>query len=258
MGTPVLSIYWNTLVYLDKGSFTSGQLKNYRLHCDGGSGFEDELSGGTPITGRGNSLFQHLETGFPANINRIWSPGSAGTNLNLNSGGSALGMVRAGRWVRHEIWVVPGTPGSANGSISWRFVDTSDGTVLASGTHTNVQFLGSTDAGFTRFTIQQYMGNGLEGDGVATYVDGDIHVAYSTADTSFPQSVVMGDASTWAACTKYRSPIQRITSRSSSLIAGKFNKGVLTGVTPGVDIWAYVLNGVDSVLNSSGIVPVAA
>lgn len=233
------SIYTKVRVYYADAGRTAGQVKFQRFTGDADGGIQD---GDMP-----NSLFQEYATIFPANIRRLF--GSSDLNTDLGSGGTTNeAWVRNG-WVEHELFIVPGTAGSANGSVQWRFTNGATGAVTASGTLTGRQWLDTGDI-FRWWVLQGYIANEAQWDGAEISWDRDAYAIANTSSTAFPKVVVLGDASTFAACTKRLLSIQKFTSWSDTSIDIVINKGAHSNLT---GKYLYVLDGINSAVNSSGI-----
>lgn len=186
-----------------------------------------------------------------------------GSAVQLNDGGGSepnIDMVANPTWVNNG-WVMqeydftPGTINTANGSIAWRFTNNSTYAALTngSGSSTSKRFFVTGDNSYRYWIIHHYIANGAQVDGAELNIDRDAVGYFNTASTAFPKNVIACNASTYAASTVCVP--EPFLTWSDTTITGTFNKGALTGLTPGTHFWMYVVTGINTVLNSSGIVP---
>jgi len=157
---------------------------------------------------------------------------------------------RAGDWYIFEFqFTAPSAAGVADGALRWRTYNATTGAVKSAGEVTSRAWWQSTSNAFRYLTLQGYMGNTLA-DGSEVYFDRDIYITWNTSGTTPPKYILLGDASTFAACTKLTT-CRWTGSWSDTQITGvEVNKGYHSNLTG--KYW-YVMSAPGSPINSNGI-----
>lgn len=244
-GASIKSLYTNVAYYFTVPVDSGGQVKLQRPVGPNGDGFTDTdypniLTNNFPdVNGANESAFQLQSL----------APGNTGGSLlpNLLPNGPFLSL---NAWVRLELFFNFGTASGSDGTIAYRSTRLSDGTVLSSGTTGARTIWGGTDPEFSRWVIQGYMGNDAQQDGSQLNIDRDSYAVANKSASTFPKSVLLGDASTYAACTKTTLVIQKFTSWSDTAIGITVNKGVHSNLT---GKYLYAMSAIDTAINSSGV-----
>ncbi len=176
-----------------------------------------------------------------------------GTNL---SGGAGREWHRQGEWVTVHYRVIDSSaPNVADASIRVTTILESTGEILGTWIQNNVLLRTSAEALIRNIAFQFYMGNAFNAaSGCKAYIDRDIACAFSDTTTP-PKYIMLGNASTWAACTKrtYCQWADWQDNGATSSILFKANKG---GHTSLEGLYAYALSDAGLVINSNGVVPV--
>ena len=165
-----------------------------------------------------------------------------------------------GEWYHWEFWYQPAT-GTSTGDGQWTLIlrKVSDGTVVMNNHDVTVNDYSSATR-YRYLVMQNYHGNsspqpGSPGtaNGTTTFEepgDGwafwdDLAVQWGTGAR---KRVLLGNASTYAACTKFA--YQPWTSWSNTSITVTVNKGPFSSLS---GLYYYVIDGTGSVINASGI-----
>lgn len=243
VGTPFLRAYTRVISY--KTGFTDGQVKfqrfTGRLTDQFGSnvgGLQDDNLPNVLLNCYHNNDCSQAQTNDNAALG-----GNGFTEPNISFGVDPS-WVDDG-WVLQEYDFIPGTVGTANGSISWRFTNLQTGTVLSSGTASTKRFWQSGDSGYRWWVVQMYMANAAGVDGAQLNIDRDFVGFFNTADANFTKFVVFCNASTYASAT-ICVPQPTVTGWNNTQITGTFNKGALPGLVAGTDFWGYVCTGINT------------
>lgn len=232
------SIYSRVAFYLQNNGHTDGQVKFQRFVGPNGGGISD---GDFPNV---------LVNEYPG-ANGQSTPVAA--NIQSN-GGSILPNVaiatdfwQFNAWAIQELFFVPGTKGAADGSIAWRVTRASDGTVIGQGTSVPRMFWSGSDLAFSRWVIQGYIGNAMQGAGVELNIDRDAYAIANKASAAFPRYILLGDAPTYAACTKFA--VEKFISYSDTTITFKINRGPHATLA---NKYVYVMVGINQPLSTTG------
>lgn len=157
-------------------------------------------------------------------------------------------------WVQQSYDFTPGTIETADGAINWRMVDaTNVSTVVVASSTSGRRFWRTGDSGHRWWLQQFYLANTAQVDGAQINIDRDAYAVFNTASNAFPKFIYAGNASTYTACTKL--VVQKFATWADTSITGTFNRGQLGGLTPGSDFWMYAMSGINTAINSSGVVP---
>lgn len=257
-----LAIYTEAIYYLDVGAQEAGQVKAERFgaaDAGAGEGLED--------SDQPNFFYQYLPAAegssdqYPCNISVHNGQSQDSGNTNFNSGGGTEKLLQRSQWTRVQKFVVPGTAGTADGSAQVLSVRLDTNATICDGTRTGRIFRASGDPAFQRWTVHGYVGNGFQVSGATLDIDGALYAIVNTSSTAFPWVVWFCNKSTWAAVLADSDTVcvvQVFDSWADNEITGTFNRGQLPGLTPGTHFWGFVLSGVGTAVNSSGIVPTAA
>lgn len=265
-GSPTASIYglrfdpgatWQravTIVSSYQTGFTNGQIKFQRF-C----GRLTDASGSSSVGGLTddclpNVLLNCFNGGIGSSAqttDNAPSNGNAGTSEPNIDFAVSPSWINNG-WVQQVYDFTPGTLATANGSIAWRFFNaTNIASVVGSGSSTSKRFWNGSDTAYRWWLMQMYMGNTAQVDGAQVNIDRDPYGLFNTASNAFPKFIYLGDASTYAACTKLVAG-QVFSSWSDTQIDFTINKGQHTSLS---SVWAYVMSGINTPINASGIVP---
>lgn len=240
-GAALVSAYFRGAFYLENNGASDGQIKWMRF---------TNVSGGFQDSDRPNILvntYPGANGGSNPSAIQIESDGGPQTPNPTFNGPF---WVFDG-WSVLELFFVPGTKGVADGFVQVRCMRASDGAVIASGTTPSRTFWKGTDNAYRYCMIQGYFGNEMISDGVELNLDRDCAFVVNTTSNSFPETLALGDASTFAACNKATLVFQKITNRASGRLDFTANQGILSAIPS--NCYGYVLNGVNSAANSNGM-----
>ena len=255
------SLYSRQLIYLDSGATTTGQIKINRYVGVPTSTIPKSGDGSTNANGTVNANSVHEDGRLPNTLlHDFWS--APGSYLTLNYTGhpgdepgfSANSLLQFNKWVLLETLFTPdSTVGAGDGTFQIRTVDPDNyATVYGNQTIGPRGFWASSDAAFEWFVVQLYIGNGMQQTGVGIYLDPDHYISANAASGTAPKYVLMGDAPTYAACTKFS--ICQFTSWSNTSITFPANKGNLSSLNNG-SAWAYPMSGINTPINTNGYTP---
>lgn len=190
-----------------------------------------------------------------------WYQGSGVTWSNVYAGGGSAGSLAQdegdgttvlpdGNWYDVEYYIIPNTPGSANGSFTIRTRRLSDGVVTGNWVRTNCEFYAPGETNRYRWAVfQNYLGN--ETPSGAPYPENlwtdDVYVQASTSNAAIPY-VVLGDNIAYGSITKEE--IQPWTSWSDTSIGITINKGGHSNLT---GKYLYIMNSPGSPQSTTGI-----
>ncbi len=242
---PFMSIYYNTIWKILTATIPpAGQVKFERIT---GS---PNVNGGLTDDAWANILVNQYGSSASFQI-QSQGPGNNGGSLlpNVQFGGDGWDI---GGWVRREVFIVAGSSGVSNGSIQWRVTRLSDGAILSQGSVSGRMLWGGTDPAYRAFILQGLPANAMLQDGSQIFIDSNSKAVANYSAAAFPGAVVLGNASTYAACDTRRFVMQDVQSAGSGNIRIRANKGVLPSLG---SAWAYVMGGINTPLNSNGIVP---
>jgi hypothetical protein len=232
-GSGYQAIYSNVCFNLENNGQTAGQVKFKRWVGPDGSNYDDNDYPNVLLNQYGFAAFNLTA--------------DAGTLTRTDSIADPIWSFD--NWVRMEVLFTPGTSGTANGSIQYRITLLTDGTVLSSGTISSATLWRNADPAYSHFIIQGYISNEMQSDGAELFIDRDIYAVANLSGTTV-KYVLLGDASTYAGCTKRLLAVQPFSSWADTSIDITINKGPHTNLT---GKYLYAMNGIDSAINSSGI-----
>lgn len=237
-GEAFLSLYFSTVWYLENNGNTSGQVKFERIVGAAGGGLTDN---DFP-----NVLFNMFGSSGSAQRRSLGGDASNDIlpNLSYDSGWVFDG------WIRREVFFVPGTSGTSDGSLQYRFTRLSDGTVLDSGSFTGQLFWGDADPAFRYLVLQGYLGNGMHTDGAQLYLGRDSFAIANPSSAAFPKHVLLLDAATYAASNKALGSFCQFSEWGDTSITIAVNQGAHSNLT---GKYLYVMEGIDDPINTEGI-----
>jgi hypothetical protein len=257
LSSAYLALRADIFVYLNAFN-TNGQLKTVRYGGPApGAGIVD-------FDGGGECFFQHFpsnevdDSGFPCNVVRQNSNGSANSNFTTTQAGAR--MIQRGQWTRMQHGLIPGTANTSDGTVTVHARRMDTGAVIGDTSRTSQLLRGTGDPAYQRITPQFYMGNGYQvANGASaepyTYIDGRMYWIVNYATATLPYTVEFTNASTYGSSTEFVT--QFFTSWTDGQIDGTYYQGRLPGNTPGTNLWAYVMTAPGVPASSTGIVPVA-
>lgn len=240
---PVMFARWS--YYLDTAE-TVGQLKMMR--------FAGQTTNNWGLTDSDTPNLYYAS--YPGGSGDYVPVNNGSTNISIyidgvNNGGSgSWGLRRV--WVTMEVVLTADSTGvSTDGEMSWRAVREDTGAVLGSGTWTNRDFK-SGSAGFRYFAAQFYMGNEYALTNTKCHIDRDLYLAWQTSGTTKPKYILMGDASTFASCTKLTiCPFTTWTQDGSDAdVTLTVNQGQHANLT---GKYLYAMSAPGTPINSSGV-----
>lgn len=175
-----------------------------------------------------------------SNVNRQESAGSTGNYYSENE------------WVTIEIYSIHNSDVTlSDGTVRLVARSEASGNVIADATWSNQRLdYGGADRG-RWFVIQFWMGNGLD-NSCKLYLDRDIYVSSNTSSDTPPKFILLGDASTYAACTK-RTVCEYITwtdNGATSDITFRVNQGYHASLS---GLYVYAMSGPNSPINTTGV-----
>lgn len=192
---------------------------------------------------------------------RYWQ--GAGSYIAVNGGSSATiypdqGGGVDGHWMEMNGWYTKevvfmpdSAAGAGNGSMQWRVVRNATGQVVTAGTVSNRNFWGAGLGAFRYWVLQGYIGNEFASSLDEVYWDRDVYCAWNVAGSAVPKTVLMGNASTYDACTVFT--VCRWTSWADTRIRAQANKGAHATLA---GKYFYVMAGINNPVNSTGLVGV--
>ena len=242
-GARVFATYWRTQYYISipGGTPQTGQVKHERYTGQPGvnSGLTDD------------AIACLLCNMYPsASSNGQTQRFSAGPALsNISEGGP--GWVLDG-WIQREYMLVPGSQDGTDGTFAWRHTRLSDNTVIASGSQTGLTFWQTGDISMRSWVMQNQFHNAAGVDGSVLWIGRDFYCSANLSNTTKPKFLLLGDASTYAACVPNKMVIQKTTSWSDTSISFTLNKGQLSSLS---GVYAYAMSDLNTPINSNGIIP---
>lgn len=235
-----------SLLFLNPNNIAGGQLKQARMVGGTSTRLEDGAYANTYLTAYSNGDGT-ADCAAPRND----SP-DVGTNITSGSGRE---WYREGEWITIHYRVTDSSAANvADASIQVMTIRESTGEILGVWDSGSVLLRSSAEALIRNFAFQFYMGNEFNtGSGCKVYLDRDIACAFSDTTTP-PKYIMLGDASTWAACTKrtYCEWTEWQNNGATSSIYFKANKGRHASLE---GLYAYALSDAGTVINSAGAVP---
>lgn len=240
------TLFYRYSYYLENPNNVAGQLKQIRATPAYGSGFEDGNIANTYLTRNGSG------TGI------IVNNGSGATNLGfyprLWDSGSSGSWHAEGTWVTVTAYVTCNSAvGVADGKWRVGVRRESDNTVIGNITMSNAGlWLRAEATPYSRQTFQFYMGNGYD-QACKTYIDRDVYVMGSTT-TACPKYLLIGNASTYAACTIFTIAPFSVWDDSvgggAAAITFQLNRGRHLSLE---GLYLYAMSDVETPLNSTGV-----
>lgn len=236
---------WSFL-FQNPNNIAGGQLKQARVSGGTSSRLEDICYANAYLTAYSNGD----GTGDCA-VPRNDSPG-VGTNITSGTGRE---WYREGEWITVHYRVMDSSAaGVADASIQVMTMRESTGEILGVWNSGPVLLRSSAAALVRNLVFQFYMGNNFNtASGCKLYLDRDIACAFSDTTTP-PKYIMLGNASTWAACTKrtYCQWADWQDNGATSSILFKANKGGHASLD---GLFVYALSDAGTVINTSGAVP---
>lgn len=194
----------------------------------------------------------NVNEAFPDVINNTLDP-------SMGSGNGVQWIEKvtstSGDWYTFEfVFTCPSSNGAADGAVTWRTWNETTGALKSSGTITGVTMWNTTDSTPWRYVVlQMYIGNGFADSTTQVYCDRDFYITWADSGTTFPKYILLGDASTFAACVKKtlcQWGFSGGTWSDTSIGGVKINKGMHANLTG--KYW-YVMSAPGTAINSSGI-----
>ena len=257
------SMYTRQIIYLDTGAFTNGQFKILRHVGVPVGTIPKSGDSSTNANGTTNANSVHEDGRLPNTLLHQFRVGGPGDYLTIQATGhpgdepgfASNALLPYNSWgILETVFKPDSTVGAGDGTFQIRCIDGTTGTVYGNETIGPRLFWNSADAAFEWLVVQFYIGNGLQQTGVGAYLDPDQYVSVNAASSTTPRFILMGDASTYAACTKRTMSICPFTSWSDTSITFNANKALLTSLNNG-SAWAYAMSGINTPINTSGYSP---
>lgn len=175
-----------------------------------------------------------------------------GTNTTRSATSSSGIYYSEGVWITLEYTSTYNTDVSASdGEVVLVARDEETGAILGSYTWSGIRLdYGGADR--HRWILHQfYMGNGLANGNTKCYIDRDVYVSYSTTTTK-PKFILLGNASTYAACTKFTicEYTAWVDNGATSDITFRVNQGYHASLS---GIYVYAMSGPNTPINSTGV-----
>jgi hypothetical protein len=236
---------------------TNGQLKTVRYGGDAPSAGVVDGDGG------GECFFQHFpsnetptDDGFPCNVVRNNSSGGGNSNFTTSQPGAR--MIQRGQWTRMQHGLIPGSANTADGTVTVHARRMDTNAVIGDTSRTSQMLRGTGDPEYQRITAQFYHGNGYQVLGGAsdepyTYIDGRMYWIVNYDSATLPLTVEFTDSAVYDDSNEFVTQI--FTSWSDTEIEGTYYQGRLPGNTPGVDLFAWVMESPGVPLNAEPLIP---
>lgn len=234
--------------YLDKPNAVNGQLKLCRTVGDIAStgGIHDANQPNHYIT------YFHPDAGGNGEYMPVNNSSLGGSNINVYASSESGTYYAEGVWVTCEyVSTYNSTTSASDGEVILVARRQDTGAILGTYTWSNVRldYDGANRARW--FLIQMYMGNGLADGSTKLYIDRDVYVSCSTTSTK-PKYILLGNASTYAACTKlticeYTAWTQN---GSDADVTFRVNKGQHASLS---GLYVYGMSGPNTPINSTGV-----
>lgn len=237
--------------YMENPNGTYGQLKFIRFvgAIDTYGGLHDANQPDHYITyfspsatnpGSGTYMPVNNSTLGGSNVNRQESVGSSGNYYSENE------------WVTIEIYSLHNSDVTlSDGSVRLVARSESSGNVIADCIWSGVRLdYGGANRG-RWLVLQFYMGNGLDYD-CKVYLDRDIYVSSNTSGDTVPKFILLGDASTYSACTKFTvcEYTDWVDNGATSDITFRVNQGYHASLS---GIYVYAMSGPNTPINTTGV-----
>lgn len=179
-----------------------------------------------------------------------------GSNVNrqedAGSSGETNGYYAENEWVTLEIYSVHNSDVStADGTVRLVARSEASGNIIADYTWSNVRLdYDGADRG-RWLVIQFYMGNGLDYS-CKVYIDRDVYVSSNTSSATPPKYILLGDASTYSACTKFTvcEYTAWVDNGATSDITFRVNQGYHASLS---GIYVYAMSGPNTPINTTGV-----
>lgn len=204
----------------------------------------------------GTSSGNSITDGSYANVyltryNGTYIPRNDSPSLSTLSNGDGRVWHSSNEWITVHARVTDCSAANvADGSIQVMTIRESDGAILGTFNATGLVLRSSATALIRYIVYQFYMGNGFDAS-CRVYVDRDIACAYSDTTTP-PKYIMLGNASTWAACTvrTYCEWTRWVDNGASSDITIKVNQGRHSSLA---GLYVYAMSDAGTVINSAGV-----
>jgi hypothetical protein len=221
--------------FLNPNNQTMGQVKLFRFN---GSDAIEDL----------NSYFYFTRY---YNGSGNYMPYTAGNVFFTSEGGGTSGnFVIQDVWIVAEMLLTPdSTPNAGDGSIQWRHYRADTGAITTFGTITGATvWTTTTSANPFRFFVFQCGFYNEFNNPMSLYIDRDMYFAWNTSSNACPKYVLLGNASTFAACTVFS--ICKWSAWADTQVTFTINKGQHSSLS---GLYIYFMSAPGSPINSSGV-----